>query len=110
MPATEVDAELLRCPVCQQRLTEPKVLPCGHTACDACLDSLVTVECEQRTVKCPECSVDSKVPENGFPRNFKLIGACSSNNIQGRTPFFCTTGHRYRCAEQDLRRGAPEEV
>ena len=34
-------AERLSCAVCMEQFREPKVLPCLHTYCNACLEKLV---------------------------------------------------------------------
>jgi hypothetical protein len=33
--------ELLQCPVCLTPYIEPRLLPCGHTYCDECLNRLI---------------------------------------------------------------------
>ncbi|KAH7708956.1 RING finger protein nhl-1-like protein [Aphelenchoides avenae] len=77
MPTATADNNLLKCPACERRLENPKVLPCGHSLCEKCLDSLVEGDDQRKMMKCPECSVESQVPDKGFPRNFKLMGKCN---------------------------------
>ena len=66
--------QLLRCPVCLDRFTNPKILPCQHTFCkEPCLEGL----CDMRTrkVKCPECRKEHYVPYSGpagFPTNITV--------------------------------------
>uniref|UniRef100_A0A8C9BWV8 RING-type E3 ubiquitin transferase n=1 Tax=Phocoena sinus TaxID=42100 RepID=A0A8C9BWV8_PHOSS len=45
--------DLLECSVCLERLdTTAKVLPCQHTFCRRCLESIV---CSRHELRCPEC-------------------------------------------------------
>ncbi|CAF0799240.1 unnamed protein product [Rotaria sp. Silwood1] len=61
--------ELLQCPVCLTPYTEPRLLPCGHTYCDECLNRLM--QNNNDVVTCPECRKQHLVPEDGvFPPNF----------------------------------------
>ncbi|CAF2103660.1 unnamed protein product [Rotaria magnacalcarata] len=61
--------ELLQCPVCLTAYTEPRLLPCGHTYCDECLNRLM--QNDNDVVTCPECRKQHLVPEDGvFPPNF----------------------------------------
>uniref|UniRef100_A0A8C4SMQ2 RING-type domain-containing protein n=1 Tax=Erpetoichthys calabaricus TaxID=27687 RepID=A0A8C4SMQ2_ERPCA len=63
--------DLLECSVCLERLdTSAKVLPCQHTFCRRCLQSIVSSRSELR---CPECRilVDCSVDE--LPANILLV-------------------------------------
>lgn len=64
----------MECPVCLGRLSAPKVLPCGHSFCETCLEPLIRTERDQRLVSCPECRETANVPEDGFPTNYTLEG------------------------------------
>ena len=48
---------ILNCPICLDSYTDPRALPCLHTYCKKCIDSLPAVERSRRprVVKCPEC-------------------------------------------------------
>ena len=47
-------AEKLNCGLCNQTLYKPKLLPCGHTYCQFCLDGIVTFnEVGKGTLICP---------------------------------------------------------
>ena len=54
-------AERLTCAVCMEQFKEPKVLPCLHTYCKACLEKLVKKQGSDHIITCPECRQDSKV-------------------------------------------------
>ncbi|KAL3047977.1 hypothetical protein OYC64_022023 [Pagothenia borchgrevinki] len=63
--------DLLECPVCLERLdATAKVLPCQHTFCRRCLQSILGSRGELR---CPECRtlVESGVDE--LPSNILLV-------------------------------------
>ncbi|CAF0993457.1 unnamed protein product [Rotaria sordida] len=61
--------ELLQCPVCLTPFIEPRLLPCGHTYCDECLNRLM--QNNNDVVTCPECRKQHLVPDDGvFPPNF----------------------------------------
>ena len=53
--------EHLTCPVCMEQLREPKVLPCLHTYCKACLQKLVKKQGSDHIITCPECRQDLTV-------------------------------------------------
>ena len=74
---TEIQ-NLLVCDVCKKTINEPKVLPCSHSFCKACLENLTTqdrenVNGEGKKLDCPTCTstVTLKADENvvGLPDN-----------------------------------------
>ena len=59
------------CSICLETFKTPRILPCGHTLCTECLESLMTAEISQRS--CPECR--KAIPTQGieeFPVNYAL--------------------------------------
>ena len=58
---SEEVTERLTCAVCMEQFKEPKVLPCLHTYCKACLEKLVKKQGSDHIITCPECRQDSKV-------------------------------------------------
>lgn len=56
----------LICKNCQQPFQIPKLLPCGESICQNCLDKL-TNEASKKGIKCPFCNSNHKIPKNGFP-------------------------------------------
>ena len=72
--ADGISDEFITCPVCSNAYDNPKVLPCMHSFCEACLkDSL-----EQSNIRsgqsflCPICKYQCLVPKRGvtsFPNN-----------------------------------------
>ena len=55
----------LECPICMERYSPqeriPKVLPCGHTFCNICLENVAS----RQRLECPNCKVIHKVPSQG---------------------------------------------
>ncbi len=65
----------LTCAVCLDRFTEPKVLPCLHTYCKGCINTLVAKSREKNAVVCPKCRERYALPiggASGFLSNFTL--------------------------------------
>jgi len=84
---TRVRALLSRaeCPVCLERFDDrcgqrvPRILPCGHTACQGCIALMLRpkrAEGDFKTMECPECRVVTKVlrgKASSLPKNFALL-------------------------------------
>ena len=64
------------CPVCTDRFTNPKLLPCLHTFCLHCLQRIQATSGVRDTILCPECRRNFAMPGNGdintLPTNFRL--------------------------------------
>ncbi|CAH9101740.1 unnamed protein product [Cuscuta europaea] len=65
------------CPVCLQpyesTLTIPRVLACGHSACEACIGRLPNAF--PNTIRCPACTQLLKLPKplSSLPKNIDLL-------------------------------------
>ncbi|KAL3887886.1 hypothetical protein ACJMK2_000275 [Sinanodonta woodiana] len=62
-------AQVLQCPICLESLRRPKVLPCGHTYCNSCLQSHISSKVinrgtPQACFPCPVCRADTTLPDN----------------------------------------------
>ncbi|XP_021377877.1 transcription intermediary factor 1-beta-like [Mizuhopecten yessoensis] len=59
-PSPELDEHLLKCPICLERLRQPKSLPCLHSFCQECLGTYITKELSGKMASatsfpCPVC-------------------------------------------------------
>ena len=67
----------LECPVCTETYSPqehvPKMLPCGHTFCNICLENVAS----DRQIECPKCKANHKVPRQGvqgISTNHDILG------------------------------------
>ena len=73
--------DLTECSICTEILSEPKVIPCLHTFCLKCLEKFCDGNEPGKSMPCPLCRTDFKIPEGGLSKlktNFfveKLIEA-----------------------------------
>ena len=52
------------CPVCLQNFHDPRVLPCLHSVCKACVDRM-DVTADDGAVQCPICRAACRLPSGG---------------------------------------------
>ncbi|KAL4223892.1 hypothetical protein ACF0H5_017355 [Mactra antiquata] len=88
-PTDSATDETLRCPICNDSMTTPKILPCLHNACKMCLHQHILTELRDNiqnneiasSFPCPVCRRDTKPPVNDvgcekwaslFPTNYFL--------------------------------------
>lgn len=74
--------EDLTCAVCYSLFSDPRVLPCSHTFCKTCLDTLLQVSSNyniwrplRQPLKCPNCRNVAELPPTGteaLPCNVSL--------------------------------------
>lgn len=62
----------MTCSVCYSLFTDPRVLPCSHTFCKACLDNVLQISTNfsiwrplRLPLKCPNCRSMVELPPNG---------------------------------------------
>ena len=56
----------LACPVCLDRYTQPRILPCFHSFCHDCLGQFPVMAQEgKHVISCPMCCQNSQLPDNG---------------------------------------------
>ena len=67
MKVRDVPAELLKCPVCHRNYDRPKLLPCLHTFCQACLQNCLHQSqiTNGQAFLCPLCRYECNVPKRG---------------------------------------------
>ncbi|XP_033107381.1 tripartite motif-containing protein 2-like [Anneissia japonica] len=60
-----LDEKVLECPLCYERLKDPKTLPCLHTYCLSCLTKWVN---EKGRLQCPNCLQFYDIPNGGLKK------------------------------------------
>eukprot|EP00117_Sycon_ciliatum_P033929 scpid70527/ scgid4242/ E3 ubiquitin-protein ligase TRIM56; Tripartite motif-containing protein 56 len=63
--AAQIDDAVLLCSICLDCYREPKVLPCQHTYCRECLETILNAQASKSTLLCPECRFEVTVPDGG---------------------------------------------
>ena len=64
--ALEKLSNQLSCSVCLEEYHRPRVLPCLHVFCEACLEKLVRTQRDKlRALCCPNCRKPAPLPEGG---------------------------------------------
>ena len=62
-------SNVLNCAKCDQRLDEPRNLPCGEFICAYCH---MSIEVNNNKFKCFVCKEDHLMPEKGLPISKRL--------------------------------------
>ena len=92
--------EHLKCAVCLDQYTEPKVLPCLHTFCKRCLQGVLNREGAVWKLICPTCRTSAKVSLNLFEQSFSGGLTCMLcrhwQHFFGRNFFSLTTSFSYQ--------------
>mmetsp|Transcript_2031 Transcript_2031/g.6050 ORF Transcript_2031/g.6050 Transcript_2031/m.6050 type:complete len:138 (+) Transcript_2031:563-976(+) len=87
---------VLACEICYQdygKAKQPKILPCGHTVCDACLDELLHGH-QMGSVRCPTCKRDHPCKDTCiFPVNFALRNIVHGQVLSSRRLCCHTSSH-----------------
>ena len=58
-------SDQLSCSVCLEEYRKPRVLPCLHVFCEACLEKLVGTRRDKMTAPCPNCRKPAPLPKGG---------------------------------------------
>jgi hypothetical protein len=67
--ADKIDSILI-CNVCENKMVDSRLLPCGKSVCHRCVDILA--DTGKKRIKCENCSKIHEIPEDGFPNNIAL--------------------------------------
>jgi hypothetical protein len=65
--ADQIDSILI-CSVCENKMVDPRLLPCGKCVCHRCVDLLA----ENKRIKCENCAKIHEIPNGGFLKNLAL--------------------------------------
>ncbi|XP_077982039.1 E3 ubiquitin-protein ligase TRIM56-like [Glandiceps talaboti] len=60
---SDIDRRILLCSICQERMENPKILPCVHTFCEVCLSEWIKKNNGELT--CPICRESCPLPKTG---------------------------------------------
>jgi hypothetical protein len=72
--------DLLKCIICSQKLIDPRLLPCGTSICNSCVEHWQDVD--SNYVQCQKCRMIHEIPEGGFPSNQAAISNLEPFNIE----------------------------
>jgi hypothetical protein len=64
--ATELD-NLLICKICDRKLDDPRILPCGESFCNKCINDLA--DRDNNVIECQNCQTQHAILDGGFPIN-----------------------------------------
>lgn len=69
--ASQIDT-LIICKICDQKLDDPRLLPCGKSVCYKCIQTMTVNDSTKLLVKCPHCAKTHEVPKDGFAPNLEI--------------------------------------
>ncbi|XP_030043980.1 E3 ubiquitin-protein ligase TRIM56 [Microcaecilia unicolor] len=80
--------DFLTCKICLEKFTKPKILPCLHTYCEACLEKLIA----NNRLRCPECREEILLPEaiRCLKTNFFINSLLDLIHSTSESDFTCT--------------------
>jgi hypothetical protein len=67
--ADKIDSILI-CEVCDNKMVDPRLLPCGKSVCHRCVD--VLADSDKKRIKCQNCAKIHEISDDGFPKNLAL--------------------------------------
>jgi len=54
-----------KCPICQDEIKDPRLLPCIHSFCLECLKQYCRDKLPGDDMPCPECRQEFQIPKDG---------------------------------------------
>jgi hypothetical protein len=61
--AEKIDSILI-CKICENKMVDPRILPCGKSVCHRCVDILA--DTDKKKINCESCAKIHEIPEEGF--------------------------------------------
>jgi hypothetical protein len=58
---------ILICVVCDNKMVDPRLLPCGKSVCHRCVDAIA--DTDKKRIKCEHCAKIHEIPDEGFTIN-----------------------------------------
>jgi hypothetical protein len=55
---------ILICKICDTKMVDPRLLPCGKSVCHRCVDFLA--DTDKKRIKCQNCAKIHEIPDEGF--------------------------------------------
>jgi hypothetical protein len=68
--ADQIDSILI-CKICENKMVDPRILPCGMSVCHRCVD--IIADTDKKKIKCQNCAKTHQIPDEGFPKNVTLL-------------------------------------
>jgi hypothetical protein len=56
--------KVLICKICENKMVDPRILPCGMSVCHRCVDILA--DTDKKIIKCENCGKIHEIPDEGF--------------------------------------------
>ena len=63
---SQLAEDILTCPLCLEKVREPRTLPCLHAFCRYCLSAYVRQTVSDWRFPCPLCAQDTRPPARGL--------------------------------------------
>lgn len=96
-PEDDINEELL-CQKCECKFNDPRILPCGQSFCQLCIEELMANESNDR-LKCPHCSSEHQPADRaGFPSNIVLVKLLKKRSVE------VSRGETVKQFQNDLKR------
>jgi hypothetical protein len=61
---------VLICKICDNKMVDPRLLPCGKSVCHQCVD--IIADTDKKRIKCQNCAKIHEIPDEGFLKNLAL--------------------------------------
>lgn len=90
--------DLIECTICLDIYTDPVALPCQHTFCRDCVDSILTTGGQPMDqIPCPICRKEFAVPKtglDGIEKDFKMNKLIGIYQLESSASFSSCQAHR----------------